>query len=287
MDVTLLSQLLKELILDNDRISLPGIGSFVADIAPAYFSEDGKTINPPFRRIFFRSSESWNDKLIGKYYADKLGVDIETVRDEIDNFFETFRTDLNTKKSIDLPGFGRMRSTKEGNLYFVSDRGLDIYANAYGLEPISLKVLNAPKDEIDKHRIATEMQSEYINEDELTDVFIEMSDPAEAQEERAYLDEYRKKRASEMADIELDTDINSEIETNKVLETDSSVDTVDISKGVDNNKRSNHKTSVVILIVLSSILFILLVIYLLGLFGILDSILYTEEELNLIRSYFL
>lgn len=141
MDVNLLAQLLRELILDNDRVSLPGMGSFIADIAPAYFSEDGKTIFPPFRRIFFRTTEIWNDEIIEKYYAEKLNLDPDSVKTELQEFFEKFRLDLNVKKNIDLPGFGKMRSTKEGNYFFVAEKGLDIYANAYGLEPISLKVL--------------------------------------------------------------------------------------------------------------------------------------------------
>ena len=32
MDIDLLSKMVKELILDNDRVVLPGLGSFVAEI---------------------------------------------------------------------------------------------------------------------------------------------------------------------------------------------------------------------------------------------------------------
>lgn len=196
MDLNLLSQLLKELILDNDRVSLPGMGSFIADIAPAYFSEDGKTINPPFRRIFFRSTEMWNDELIEKYYADKLGVDRSVVKNEVEEFFEKLRLDLNVKKSVELPGFGKMRSTKEGNLYFVAERGLDIYANAYGLEPISLKVLSQFEGPQKKKRVAKEMDADnLLSDEELTDLIVDMGPEENASEEHEYFEEYRKKES--------------------------------------------------------------------------------------------
>lgn len=194
MDVSLLAQLLRELILDNDRVSLPGMGSFIADIAPAYFSEDGKTIYPPFRRIFFRTTEIWNDELIEKYYAEKLNLDPDSVKVELQEYFEKFRMDLNVKKSIDLPGFGKMRSTKEGNYFFVAEKGLDIYANAFGLEPISLRVLtfdpnsklNKRNAEAEDDQSAVEMRSdELVSEKDRIMIEAEKAAEEEANESAA------------------------------------------------------------------------------------------------------
>ena len=41
MDIDLLSKMVKELILDNDRVVLPGLGSFVAEVVPSTFSDKG------------------------------------------------------------------------------------------------------------------------------------------------------------------------------------------------------------------------------------------------------
>ena len=56
MDIDLLSKMVKELILDNDKVSLPGLGAFVAEVVPATFSDKGYTVNPPYRRLSFRSN---------------------------------------------------------------------------------------------------------------------------------------------------------------------------------------------------------------------------------------
>jgi outer membrane biosynthesis protein TonB len=47
-----------------------------------------------------------------------------------------------------FPGLGRLRATKENNLFFVADEGLDIYPAGFGLEPISLKTHQETSEEV-------------------------------------------------------------------------------------------------------------------------------------------
>ena len=39
MDIALLSKMIKEIILDEDEVTLPGIGTFIAEIVPSTFSD--------------------------------------------------------------------------------------------------------------------------------------------------------------------------------------------------------------------------------------------------------
>jgi hypothetical protein len=55
---------------------------------------------------------------------------------------------LHTKKTVVFPGLGRLRATKENNLFFVADEGLDIYPAGFGLEPISLKTHQETREEV-------------------------------------------------------------------------------------------------------------------------------------------
>ena len=41
MDIDFLAKMVKELLLDNDKVALPGLGSFVAEMAPSVFSDRG------------------------------------------------------------------------------------------------------------------------------------------------------------------------------------------------------------------------------------------------------
>ena len=147
MDIDLLSKMVKELILDNDRVVLPGLGSFVAEIVPSTFSDRGYTINPPYRRLFFRSKPDEGEKLV-KFYAESNNVELEIAERIIKDFVAELKSVLHTKKTVVFPGLGRLRATKENNVFFVADEDLDIYPAGFGLEPISLKTHEETPQEV-------------------------------------------------------------------------------------------------------------------------------------------
>ena len=139
MDIDLLSKMVKELILDKDEVSLPGVGTFVAEMVPSVFSDKGYTINPPYKRLSFRQKGTGDDSLLIGFYARCNNLDIETASRIIREFLHEMRHVLETRKSIVFPGLGKLRATRENYFFFVADEDLDIYPEGFGLEPISLK----------------------------------------------------------------------------------------------------------------------------------------------------
>lgn len=138
MDIDLLSRMVGELILDHDEVGLPGLGSFVAEIVPASFSDRGYTINPPYRRLSFHPVKNEQDLLVD-LYAESNDVAREAARAILTGFLSEMKDLLISKKTIVFPGLGRLRATKENNFFFVCNENLDIYPGGFGLEPISLK----------------------------------------------------------------------------------------------------------------------------------------------------
>lgn len=139
MDIDLLSKMVKELILDNDEVSLPGVGSFVAELVPSSFSDKGYTINPPYKRLSFRKKADTSDNVLIDFYAKSNNVDKETASKIVIDFLSEMQKVLELRKSIVFPGLGKLRATKENIFFFVADEDLDIYPEGFGLEPISLK----------------------------------------------------------------------------------------------------------------------------------------------------
>ncbi len=131
--------MVKELILDKDEVSLPGVGTFVAEMVPSVFSDKGYTINPPYKRLSFRQKGTGDDSLLIGFYAKCNNLDIETASRIIREFLHEMRHVLETRKSIVFPGLGKLRATRENYFFFVADEDLDIYPEGFGLEPISLK----------------------------------------------------------------------------------------------------------------------------------------------------
>ena len=139
--------MVKELILDDDRVILPGLGCFVAEVVPATFSDKGYTINPPYRRLYFRTRPDEGGELVD-FYAKSNNIEYDMAEKIIKDFLVELKSILHQKKIVVFPGLGRLRATKENNLFFVADEDLDIYPAGFGLESISLKTHQESKAEV-------------------------------------------------------------------------------------------------------------------------------------------
>lgn len=140
MDIDLLSRMVGELILEHDQVGLPGVGTFVAEMVPATFSDKGYTIHPPYRRLSFYPSRL-EDSLLIKFYAESNQITREAAAAYITQYLAELKGVLEERKTIVLPGLGRLRATRENTLFFVPDEDLNIYPAGVGLEPVSLKSL--------------------------------------------------------------------------------------------------------------------------------------------------
>lgn len=147
MDIDLLSKMVYDLILENDRVALPGVGCFVAEIVPASFSDKGYTINPPYRRLYFRTRPD-DGELLVDLYSKSNGVPVEDARRIITDFLSEMKKVLLSRKVIVFPGLGRLRATRENNIFFVADEALDIYPEGFGLQSLSLKTHKETEQEL-------------------------------------------------------------------------------------------------------------------------------------------
>lgn len=133
--------MISELITDHNRVGLPGLGTFVAEVVPATFSDKGYTINPPYRRLSFHPSRS-EDTLLIDFYAASNGISKEAAGLYLKQFLGEMKSVLKERKTIMLPGLGRLRATVENNFFFVPDPDLDIYPDGFALKPLSLKTIS-------------------------------------------------------------------------------------------------------------------------------------------------
>ena len=147
MDIELLSRMVGELVLDNDRVGLPGMGTFVAEVVPASFSDKGYTINPPYRRLSFHSGHP-DDDLLARYYADSNSIPVPEAKAIIADYVSQMKEVLKSRKTVIFPGLGRLRATKDNTFFFVADQDLDIYPEGMMLAPVSLKTHAETPEEV-------------------------------------------------------------------------------------------------------------------------------------------
>ena len=299
MDIDLLSKMIKELILENDRVVLPGLGCFVAEMVPAAFSDKGYTINPPYRRLSFRAKPDMGDELID-FYVEANGLDREVACRILGEFIRELRQIIFAKKVIVLPGLGRLRATKENNLFFIPDEDLDIYPAGLGLEPISLKShvetpqevsaaisgLKSIMEEVAEgaktgDAAAEEEVAEEVTEDVAEETVEEVVDEVTAEEVLA---------EDEAEVVEPEVAEEETAEEDKVSEEDTEEEiekkVEDTEVPVEKPKRSAGRKVLIALGVLLAVAAVLLGAYV-GLSRlnpeIFDSILYSAEELEILN----
>ena len=178
MDIDLLSKMVKELILDNDKVVLPWLGCFVAEIVPSTFSDKGYTINPPYRKLSFRAKPDSGDELIG-FYASQNEVSREIAERIITDFVAELKSVLHQKKTVVFPDLGRLRATKENTVFFVADENLDIYPAGFGLEPVSLKTHQETKEEVSAAVVGLRSLLDDIASDDIASHVASVSEHAE------------------------------------------------------------------------------------------------------------
>lgn len=139
MDIDLLAKMVKEVVMDHDSVTLPGLGSFVTEIVPASFTDRGYTILPPYRRLFFSPKQGDDTLLVDIYRKSNPDASQADATRILVDFLQEMKEVLKVRKTIIFPGLGRLRATKENNFFFVADEDLDIYPAGFGLQPISLK----------------------------------------------------------------------------------------------------------------------------------------------------
>jgi len=171
MDLNLFSKMLKELISVNDRVSVPGLGYFFVEEIPASFSDRGYTINPPYRKLSFRAEEC-HDGLFERLYGESNpDIPKRDAQKALYDFIAETKAELCSTKSVVLPGLGKLRATRENNLFFVADENTVIFPQYDFLDPISLRTRQVPVQSAQSEEPAQQempFQPEEISRPEIT-----------------------------------------------------------------------------------------------------------------------
>ena len=283
MDIDLLAKMVKEAILDNDAVTLPGVGCFVAELIPSTFSDKGYTINPPYRRLSFSPKQGTDTILADLYARDNGEVDAAMAVRILTEFLAELKEVLKVKKTIVFPGLGRLRATRENHFFFVADEDLDIYPEGLGLAPLSLKTHVETPEEV---ATAVAGLADLIAEPVVEEVEpVPELEPApepepELEPERVPEPEPDPEPAPEPEPVveEIPDQVGNDEEKEKVEP---------VPEPVEGPKpvKKSRKWLKVLLIVLAVLVGLLILLAILGRVapGLLDPLLYSKEELEILR----
>ena len=135
--------------MENDRVDVPYLGTFTAELVPATYSDRQTTIHPPYRKMSFHKEDLPLEK--GRPLLEairrKIGVSLDQAGVELGWCLSRLSSELEGRKSCKLPGLGVMRANARNEFFFVPDDDLDIWPDGIGFEPIAIKLSEKPAAE--------------------------------------------------------------------------------------------------------------------------------------------
>ena len=141
MDSVLFSKILRQMLSSHTRIFLPGLGEFFVLQMGASLSDRGFTINPPYKKLAFRQSDS-GDTLLAEFIASSNRVDLSTAKRVVADYVERLSRQLQIERSVLFEGLGRLLLSRTGDLFFVQDVDARIFPDSDCLEAISMRNLS-------------------------------------------------------------------------------------------------------------------------------------------------
>lgn len=134
MDISVFSKCLKDLLLRNDEIVVPGLGVFTAQIVADEVNEDG-TARTPYRKILYSPVQKPEDGMFLRWLAKYLpeGSDAES---ELQEFLLDLSGELEDSHTVELGDLGQLHSSAHKIYYFVSNTDVFEYPDVPGQESI-------------------------------------------------------------------------------------------------------------------------------------------------------
>lgn len=298
MDINLLSKLIKESLFDQDRVVISGIGYFTTEQIAAKFSEDGKSILPPHLKISFIFDKTISDDHLKKLYIHKADAKSEEAAAQWESFMEEFKENLKKEGKIEIPQIGELFYNGNNNLEFSTHDNGTLFQTVYGLEQIPIKPLT---NTIPVIEMGNNLDIRDIKNESESNIGTKEETPASKEEE------------NHATPVEDETNIEAEITQNPDTENSTPISEITSDTATDSTSDSTVKTVTdsasntseegnedtlpaagtkkshllrnTIIIIAAMIIIVIAAIIILGQQGILDNILYTPEELELIDKY--
>ena len=127
-----LIQYIKELLYQQECVTLPGFGSFLTQTYPIKVNRYTGEFTPPFRSISFNRLIQENDGLLASYIAKREGVSYPDALAMIEKELQHWNKRLDRETMI-LPGIGEFSFNAENKLRFLPHGKINFDANALGL----------------------------------------------------------------------------------------------------------------------------------------------------------
>jgi len=150
---------IKEFLLLNDGIVIPGFGGFVSEYESAVFDVNENKFLPPSKKIVFKPEFSFDDNKLAEFISQKEGIDQESAKKEINQFVLQIKSNLAKKTPIIIKDIGILSQSAKGGVLFEQDRNINILTESFGLKSVKTKLFSEKKELKQEIKIVKEKKS--------------------------------------------------------------------------------------------------------------------------------
>ncbi len=112
------TQYIYDLLLDNDYVTIPGLGGFVCEYQSAVVQRYSSEIVPPSRKIAFNKALNQNDGLLVQYIVLRESLSYKEAEEKVRAFASACNLQLRQMGSLQIPKIGRLYSDESQQVHF-------------------------------------------------------------------------------------------------------------------------------------------------------------------------
>jgi hypothetical protein len=150
---------IKELLLQNEGLVIPGFGGFVSEYEPASFDVNENKFLPPTKKLLFKSEYSFNDTVFAEYIEKKENSNKDDATKKIDEFVSQLKNDLKKGVPFVITNVGTLTQSIKGEIHFEQDKNFNLLTDSFGLKSINIKPLSEKAPTKSKTEVITHKRS--------------------------------------------------------------------------------------------------------------------------------
>ncbi len=142
-----LSSLFRKIVLRDGELILPFMGAIRLEDVPASFSEDGMVVCPPAKKLAFDNYNLSSNDILLNEYALQREISRMAAKKALYKDLEDLRAKVEKEGSYSLEGFGTFLFDKENGYSVDPAPGFEISTETFGLSTLDLRDKPEPEPE--------------------------------------------------------------------------------------------------------------------------------------------
>lgn len=134
-----IKEYIKDLLVKNQGVILPGFGGFVSEYEPASFDVNENKFLPPSKKILFNREFSYQDDLLSDYISNEEKITKEEAKKRLNDFITEVQQILKKGDKIEFPEIGTLSQNTKGQIIFNQNKDSNLLTDSFGLSSIKTK----------------------------------------------------------------------------------------------------------------------------------------------------